>query len=158
MGMRTRRIGRLVLAAVASAIVTGIVAGLCGRALMRGIAYAIGRVEEITLEGTFSIVVLFTGLAVPAAATAVAPPLIRTLGRWVTGGVAGWLAAGIGVSDAIRVGIAIADRITLLATLTLAFGVLVLAYGHLAQFTMRRLAGPPRPAPAVPAAPEPAAR
>jgi hypothetical protein len=152
MGVRVRRIGRVVVSAAVAAVVAGLVAGLAGRVLMRGIAMAIGRVEEVTLDGTFSIVVLFTALAVPAAATAAAPPLIRTAGRWVTAAVTGWLAAGIGVSDAVRVGISIADRLALLATLTMAFGALVVGFGHLAQFVTRRLAGSPPPAPAVPAA------
>ena len=151
MGVRARRVGRLVVSAAVAAIVAGLVAGLVGRGLMRGIAMAIGRVEEITLDGTFSIVVLFTALAVPAAATAAAPPLIRTGGRWVTAAVTGWLSAGIGVSDAVRAGISIADRLAELAALTLAFGALVVAFGHLAQFVMRRLAGSPPTTPAVPA-------
>ncbi|WP_214416188.1 hypothetical protein [Sphaerisporangium fuscum] len=137
--MRGRRFGRAIGVTVAAALVAGVAGGAGARLLMRGVALAMGADGQMSLAGTLGIFLVFVVLAVPAAATATARPMIMRGGRWVTAGLEGWAAARTGLSDAQAVLLADEGRLPLLALLTVAFAALVVAYGRLAQHVMRRL-------------------
>ena len=147
MGDPKRRYGRSILAILGAALAAGLVVGLGARMLMRAIALALGHDGGFSLVGTSGIVMVFIAFAVPAAATAAATStVIRTGGRWITAGVAGWACARTGISDAQTVVFAEDDRLMLIAALATVFGALVVGFGQLAQYLMRRMAGLPRPA------------
>ncbi len=147
MGDPKRRFGRWILAILGAALVAGLVGGLAARLLMRAIALALGHDSGFSLAGTAGIVIVFVVLAVPAAATAAAAStVIRTGGRWITAGVAGWMSARTGIADAQTVVFAEDDRLLLIAALAAVFGALVVGFGQLAQYLMRRMAGLPQPA------------
>lgn len=147
LGMRERerwpgRPGRVVAAALGAAVVVGVGAGLVARLLMRAFSLLVG-VESsgFSVAGTVGIAVVFAVLAVPAAATALAPPALRRAGRWVTVAVAGWASARTGISDAKTILLADEERLALLAAVPVAFAVLVVTLGWLTQWLARRLAG-----------------
>ncbi|MEU0518432.1 hypothetical protein [Streptosporangium sp. NPDC006007] len=142
-GTRERgwRRGRIVGAALGAALLVGLGTGLVARLLMRAIKLAIGVDVEFSMAGTAGILIVFVVLAVPAAVTATARPVIRHGGRWVTALVTGWASARTGFADAQSILLADEGRLPLLAALAVAFAVLVVAQGQLTQRVTRHLAG-----------------
>ncbi|GGP09292.1 hypothetical protein LDL08_14680 [Nonomuraea glycinis] len=140
------RYGRLVRSAGAvlgGVVVAGIVVGLAARLLMSAITIAAAEESQFTLAGTVAILFVFAVLAVPAAATATARPVVRRAGRWLTAGATGWATASTGFADGPAVLLAPEGRMPYIVVLIVAFGTVVVAHGNLAQLAMRRLAGPP---------------
>ena len=73
-----------------------------------------------------------------------AGPVVRRAGRWLTAAVTGWATASTGFADGPAILLPPEGRMPYIVVLIVAFGaVAVVAHGNLAQFTMRRLAGPP---------------
>ncbi|WP_220498741.1 hypothetical protein [Microbispora sp. H10949] len=148
-----RRLGRVIWAPLAAAALSGLVIGAVARLLMRGITLAIGGLTGFSLVSTLAIIVVFVVLAVPAAVTATARPVVRHAGRWVTTVVTGMMAAGTGLSDAKTILLADESRLTTIAVLIVAFAAAVVAHGLLAQhltLRFRRLpAGDSTPAEAL---------
>jgi hypothetical protein len=134
------RLVRLAGAALGGAVAAGIVVGLAARLLMSALTVAAAEESQFTLAGTVAILFVFTVLAVPAAATATARPVVRRAGRWLTAMVTGWATATTGFADGSAALLPPEGRMPYIVVLIVAFGTLVVAHGNLAQFTMRRLA------------------
>lgn len=150
-----RRYGRMAAVVLAAAAVAGVIDGLVARLLMRGIALIIGHRPEFTVPGTLIIAVAFAAFAVPAAATATARPVIRRTARWITALAMGWVTALTGLGDAQGILLAEDSQRPLITALLVGFGVMVVAHGHIAQWTVRRLTRPaeaPEPTQRRPAA------
>ncbi|MEZ0073717.1 hypothetical protein [Planotetraspora sp. GP83] len=141
------RLGRALGAALAAALIAGLVSGAVARLLMRAVALAMGKDGHFSLGVTVGILVVFAVLAVPAAATATARPAISRSGRWATAALTGWACARTGVTDGQAIVLADDGQLPLLAALIVAFAVVVVAHGRLAQQIMRRFARLPYASP-----------
>lgn len=140
------RYGRLVRqagAALGATVVAGVVVGLVARLLMSALTIAAAEESHFSVGGTVGILFVFTVLALPAAVTAMAGPVVRRAGRWLTAAVTGWATASTGFADGPAILLPPEGRMPYIVVLIVAFGTVVVAHGNLAQFTMRRLAGPP---------------
>jgi hypothetical protein len=146
-----RRLGRVILAPLVAATLSGLVIGGLARLLMRGIALAVDASTGLSLMGTVGILVVFVVLALPAAATATARPAIMHAGRWVTAALTGLMVARTGLSDAKIIVLADDDQLTPITVLVVVFAAIVMAHGQLAQHLTRRFrALPEAPAQALP--------
>ncbi|WP_432930123.1 hypothetical protein ACQPZZ_07395 [Microbispora sp. CA-135349] len=134
-----KRLGRVIWAPVGAAVLSGLVIGAAARLLMRGIALAVGGLTGMSLAGTVGILVVFVVLALPAAVTATARPVIMHAGRWVTAALTGLMAARTGVSDAKIIVLADDGQLTPITVLIVAFAAIVVLHGRLAQYLTRRL-------------------
>ncbi|MEN3535368.1 hypothetical protein AAH991_09690 [Microbispora sp. ZYX-F-249] len=153
--MRERGLtGRAIWAPLAAAALSGLVVGALARLLMRGIKLAIGGPTDISPAGTAIIIVAFGVLALPAAVTATARPMIMHAGRWVTALVVGLQTARTGLGDAKTILLADDSQLTTISVLIVGFGAIVVAHGLLAQSLTRRF----RALPAARAERTPAAR
>ncbi|MGW5261198.1 hypothetical protein ACWEQG_09500 [Microbispora sp. NPDC004025] len=137
--MRERGLtGRAIWAPLVAAALSGLVIGALARLLMRGIKLAIEGPTDISPAGTAIIIVAFGVLALPAAVTATARPVIMRAGRWVTALVAGQQVAATGLGDAKTILLADDSQLTTISMLLVGFGAIVVAHGLLAQYLTRR--------------------
>ncbi|MEV4459091.1 hypothetical protein [Microbispora sp. NPDC049633] len=138
--MRERGLtGRAIWAPLVAAALSGLVIGALARLLMRGIKLAIEGPTDISPAGTAIIIVAFGVLALPAAVTATARPVIMRAGRWVTALVTGQQVAATGLGDAKTILLADDSQLTTISVLLVGFGAIVVAHGLLAQYLTRRL-------------------